>query len=193
VANPYAPFTSQNVRGRTDSKKAAAHPCQVKAPQPETQAALHGVAVVAFTKLNAHCHTLQPATCGAQSDKPLKEKHMQSIFKKLLCQILVIASIMMPFQTAQAGMIGAEQATSSTSAQAGRSDINNFLNRAETINQLQSMGIDPKAAKARVASMTNSEVNTLAGKINTLPAGADSGLVLLILVVFFIWYFAFNR
>jgi len=118
---------------------------------------------------------------------------MQSIFKKLLCQILVIASIMMPFQTAQAGMIGAEQATSSTSAQAGRSDINNFLNRAETINQLQSMGIDPKAAKARVASMTNSEVNTLAGKINTLPAGADSGLVLLILVVFFIWYFAFNR
>jgi len=118
---------------------------------------------------------------------------MQSMFKKLLCQILVIASVMMPFQAAHAGMIGAEQATSSASSQAGRSDINNFLSRAETITQLQSMGVDPKAAKARVASMTNAEVNTMVGKINALPAGADGGLALLILVVFFIWYFAFNR
>lgn len=118
---------------------------------------------------------------------------MKSILKKLLCHILVVASVMLPFQAAQAGMIGADQATSSASAQAGRSDINNFLSRTETIKQLQSMGVDPQAAKARVASMSNAEVNTLAGKINALPAGADGGLALLILVVFFIWYFAFSR
>jgi len=118
---------------------------------------------------------------------------MQSILKKLLCHILVIASVMMPFQAAQAGMIGVDQVSSTTSAQADRSSINNFLSRAETINQLQSMGVDPTAAKARVASMTNSEVNTLAAKINSLPAGADGGLALIILVVFFIWYFAFSR
>ena len=42
--------------------------------------------------------------------------------------------------------------------------------------------------------MTDDEVGTLAGKIHSLPAGADGGgLALLILVVFFIWYFAFRR
>ncbi len=61
---------------------------------------------------------------------------MQLIFKKLLCNILVVASIMMPFQAAQVGMIGADQVTSSASAQTGRADINNFFSRAETIRQL---------------------------------------------------------
>lgn len=118
---------------------------------------------------------------------------MLSTLKKLFCHFMVVATVMMPFQTAQAGMIGADQAGITASAQADRADINNFLSRAETINQLQSMGLNPQAAKARVASMSNSEVNTLAGKINALPAGADGGLALIILVVFFIWYFAFNR
>ncbi len=118
---------------------------------------------------------------------------MRSILKTLLCYILVVASIVMPFQAAQAGMIGVDQVSSTMSAQADRSDVNNFLNRAATMNQLQSMGVDPQTAKARVASMSDAEVTTLAAKIHTLPAGADGGLALIVLVVFFIWYFAFRH
>ena len=55
------------------------------------------------------------------------------------------------------------------------------------------MGIDAQTAQNRVASMTDDEVGTLAGKIHAMPAGADGGLALIILIVFFIWYFAFRR
>ena len=60
------------------------------------------------------------------------------------------------------------------------------------MNELQNLGLDAQTAKDRVDAMTNDEVSTLAGKIVAAPAGGD-GLVLLILVVFFIWYFAFRR
>jgi hypothetical protein len=40
--------------------------------------------------------------------------------------------------------------------------------------------------------MTDAEVGTLAGQINAVPVGGD-GIVALVLVVFFIWYFAFRR
>ena len=52
--------------------------------------------------------------------------------------------------------------------------------------------MDPQAARDRVAALTDEGVHTLAGKVNAVPAGGE-GLVLLILVIFFIWYFAFRR
>jgi hypothetical protein len=42
--------------------------------------------------------------------------------------------------------------------------------------------------------MTDDEVGTLAGKIRAMPAGGDgTGLALVIVVVFVIWYFAFRK
>ncbi len=118
---------------------------------------------------------------------------MKLTLKNLLCQVLVIATMMLPFQSGQAAMIGTDQANTVASAQADRVALTSLLNRAETISQFQSMGLDATLASARVAAMSDTEVQSLVGKINALPAGADSGLALLILVVFFIWFFAFRR
>ena len=44
--------------------------------------------------------------------------------------------------------------------------------------------------------MTDAEVAQLAGKINSLPVGADSGLgtlLVLALIIWAVWYFAFRR
>jgi hypothetical protein len=42
--------------------------------------------------------------------------------------------------------------------------------------------------------MTDEEVRSLAGKIAAAPAGADVGSVVLVLVIIWaIWYFAFRR
>jgi hypothetical protein len=122
-----------------------------------------------------------------------KETHMKSTLKNILCQFLIIATAMLPFSSGQASMIPTDQAMSSQSVQADRTTVQNFFNRAETTTQLQSMGIDAQTAQNRVASMTDDEVGTLAGKINAMPVGADGGLALIILLVFFIWYFAFRR
>lgn len=120
---------------------------------------------------------------------------MKSSLKRMLCSFLVIAMAMLPFQS-QAGMIGADAAIVSAASQADRTTVTSFLNRAETATQLQSLGVDPASALSRVASMTDAEVASLAGKIHQLPVGADSGLgslLVLALVVWAIWYFAFRR
>ena len=120
---------------------------------------------------------------------------MKLSLKRMICHFMVFAMAMLPFQSSQAGMIGVDQLVSSSAASlADRATVSGFLERAETSSQLQSMGVDAATAKARVAAMTDAEVGTLAGKINAQPAGADGGsLLLLIVVIFAIWYFAFRR
>ena len=117
---------------------------------------------------------------------------MQSTLKSMICRFMVIALMMLPFQSGQASMIGADQVNSTATVQLDRDVVVNFLSRAQTAQQFQSLGLDAQSAKDRVASMTDAEVSMLAGKIGAVPAGGD-GLVLLVLVVFFIWYFAFRR
>ena len=97
----------------------------------------------------------------------------------------------MSFQSAMAGMIGTDQAVAAASTQAERAALINALSRSDVASQLQSQGVDPAAAKARVASMTDQEVTMLAGKIDSLPAGASSGTgwAIAIVAVLVIWYF----
>ena len=121
---------------------------------------------------------------------------MKSSLKRVLCSFLVIAMAMLPFQSGQARMIGSDAVIASAASQADRNTVTNFLNRADTASQLQSMGVDPSSAKERVAAMTDEEVASLAGKINSLPAGASSGwgmLIVILLIVWAVWYFAFRR
>lgn len=117
---------------------------------------------------------------------------MNSAFKKMICRFLAIAMITLPFQTGQAAMIGTDQATTAAAVQSDRSLVTTYLSRSQTINEFQALGLDAQDARDRVASMTDEEIGTLAGQINAVPAGGD-GLVVLILVVFFIWYFAFRK
>ena len=118
---------------------------------------------------------------------------MKTAIKSMICHFLAIAIMMMPFQYGQAAMIGTDQVNSAATVQAERNVVLNYLSRAQTVNELQNLGLDAQTAKDRVNAMTNDEVSSLAGKISSAPAGADGGLVLLVLVVFFIWYFAFRR
>ena len=117
---------------------------------------------------------------------------MNSTFKKMLCRFLAVALITLPFQTGQASMIGTDQVNAAATVQAERNLVSNYLSRSQTVNEFQALGLDAQDARDRVASMTDSEISTLAGQIHAVPAGGD-GLVVLILVVFFIWYFAFRR
>lgn len=118
---------------------------------------------------------------------------MKSVLTRMICHFLAIALMVLPFQTSHAGMIGTDQLTSAASAQSDRSVVLNYLTRSQTVNELQALGLDAQSARDRVAAMTDDEVGTLAGKISAAPAGADGGVILLALVIFAIWYFAFRR
>ena len=119
---------------------------------------------------------------------------MKSVWAKTLCRLLVVLMVWSPMQYAQAGMIGTDQ-VASAATQADRSTVLQFLDRAEVANQLQSMGVDAATVKDRVAAMTDQEVQSIAGKIQSMPAGADdTGVIILILVVAaVVWWVWFRR
>jgi hypothetical protein len=108
--------------------------------------------------------------------------------KRVICQLLIVLMAWTPYQIAQAGMIGTDQVVTSSS-QADRSTVLGFVSRTDVAGQLQSMGLDPATAKDRVAAMTDEEVRYIAGRIDSMPAGADgTGLLLLIILVAVIWW-----
>ena len=116
---------------------------------------------------------------------------MKSIIKNVLGRFLILAMLSASFQVANAGIIGTDQAAAAAAVQADRAVVLEALNRTEVTSQMQAQGLDPAVARDRVAAMTDEEVRTLAGSINSAPAGASSGwavAVIVVLIVWFIWY-----
>ena len=115
---------------------------------------------------------------------------------RMICRFLVVTMTFLPFQSIQAGMIGTDQIASVASAQTDRASVLNLMSRSDVSTQLQALGLDPKVAADRVAVMTDEEVRTLAGKLNSLPAGAsDSGwwIAAVIIVAVLIWWIYYRR
>ena len=99
--------------------------------------------------------------------------------------VLVIVSLLgmgLPLP-AQAGMLPTDAVT--------KERIIGFLDRGDVRAQLESMGVNPADAKARIASLTDDEAAQLAAKIDNLPAGGDAagaliGALLIIFIVLLI-------
>ena len=112
-----------------------------------------------------------------------------------LCRILVVLMAWTPYQFAQAGMIGTDQLVT-TSSQADRNTVLNFVARSDAASHLQSFGIDQPTAKDRVASMTDEEAAHLAGRIGSMPAGANSdwsSVIILIVIIAVVWWVLSKR
>jgi hypothetical protein len=119
---------------------------------------------------------------------------MKSVWAKVFCRLLIALMIWTPYQFATAGMIGTEQVVTASTAQADRDTVATFLNRGDVASQLQSMGLSSKSAQERIASLSDQEVKQLAGKINSLPAGASDagdvviGILVIAAIVVVVWY-----
>lgn len=113
---------------------------------------------------------------------------MKSTWSRILCRLLVVALVVLPFQ-ARAGMIGTEEAAAAAATQADRTLVLDALARGDVARELQSQGVDPEQAKARVAAMTDAEAHALAGQIQSAPAGAHvSGWVIAVVVALAVWW-----
>jgi hypothetical protein len=117
---------------------------------------------------------------------------MKSVWARIFCRLLVALMIWTPYQFATAGMIGTDQVVTA-SAQADRAAVVGFVGRGDVARQLQSLGIDPKTAQDRIGALSDQEVQSLAGKIQSLPAGADSadvavGILIIAVIAVVVWY-----
>lgn len=119
---------------------------------------------------------------------------MKPNLQKSTCRVLAAAVLALSFHSAQAGLIGAEQAAAGT-VSAERALVLASLDRAEVAAQLQAAGVDPVAARERIRAMSDQEVHALAQDIQAAPAGGVSnwGIAAIILVVALVWYYAIRK
>ena len=115
---------------------------------------------------------------------------MQNALLRHICRLLVICMAALPFNT-HAGMVGTDQVAAATQAADARDKLRDFIDRSELRNQLQSLGISPAAAQARVGAMTDAEVASVAGRLDSLPAGGISewAVAASLLIIGLIWYY----
>ncbi len=107
---------------------------------------------------------------------------MKAFSRRFICNLVILSTIVMPYSAhTQAALIGTEQALANVQAQ--RDKVQGFVARADVQNQLASLGLDAALASERVNALTDDEVQQLAGKIDSLPAGADGGLVITVLLI----------
>jgi hypothetical protein len=104
--------------------------------------------------------------------------------------ILVAANLLTLglFESAGAGVISTEAAIEIDERTARIERINSVLARDSVQSQMVRLGVQPDVAAARIASLSDSELAQLEARMNELPAGADSaltvlGIVLLVLLV----------
>ena len=101
---------------------------------------------------------------------------MKSIRKRINFISLFMATIMLliaiPYQPLLAAMVPTEATIYQFKAQDARDHLKTLISRNDIKNALISQGIDPDEAKARVDSLSDSEVIEVADKIEQLPAGA---------------------
>ena len=83
-----------------------------------------------------------------------------NLAKKGLCRLLVVSVACLSIHSARAEMIATEQAVT-------------YLGRAEVASQLYSLGVERAFAEQRVAAMSDEEIDTLIGKLGSLPAGGQ--------------------
>ncbi|MFV2059178.1 MAG: PA2779 family protein [Gammaproteobacteria bacterium] len=107
---------------------------------------------------------------------------------RYIALLMITLIITMGFiSTAQAAMVSTQELTTESVNKQAREKVILALQRIEVQEQLLQLGVEPEAVLSRVDSMTNTEINELAGVIDQKPAGSGIiGLLGLVLVVLLI-------
>ncbi|HTJ16189.1 MAG TPA: PA2779 family protein [Steroidobacteraceae bacterium] len=113
---------------------------------------------------------------------------MTGLLRTILVQILAIAllNVGSPL-VVQAEVIGTLAGLESAQRDTDLARVNRVLATAEARDQLQAYGVDQAQVEARLAGLTDSELSTLADKLESAPAGGDVlaviGVVFVVLLI----------
>ncbi len=106
-------------------------------------------------------------------------------FNRCIARVLIVCTfgLGMPLP-ASADIVTTDQIYAS----ADRDRVKNFLDRTEVRDQMQALGVDANAARARVDALTDEELAQIAGHIDQLPAGGNNilGILFAIFIILLI-------
>lgn len=113
-----------------------------------------------------------------------------AILRTALCLVLSFALVEVSFalNASAAGMISTSAAVSEAARTQNLAKVQSFLDRTEVQSELVKRGVAPAEAKLRVASLSDFELQQVAGNVDNAPAGADVivislGTVLLVIII----------
>ena len=90
-------------------------------------------------------------------------------------------------QPAIAGVVGTAEAIAVARGESSRAVVDAALAREDVRQQLTALGVDVADVEGRVAALSEQEIASLAGQIESAPAGGDAlaviGVVFLVLVI----------
>lgn len=102
------------------------------------------------------------------------------VFILMIALALLVA---IPFHAALAALMDTEAAVDSARGSDARARLHQYLARGDVQAALRAQGIDPVEAEARVASLTDAEIDHIASRLDELPAGGVLGFVILVLLI----------
>jgi len=107
--------------------------------------------------------------------------------RQLTASVMMVCMLVMglPGQ-GMASVISPEQYLAAGDRSADLARIQSVLDREDVQRQLVSLGVDPDAARERVAALTSVELATLADQLDELPAGGALAVIGVIFVVLII-------
>lgn len=104
--------------------------------------------------------------------------------RMVICTLMVVFTFAGIQSQVYAGMIGTDQLTTEVNVEMQRSELNTLLAREDVAKQLTAFGVDAQDAQQRVASLSDTEVNSLHNQVSNLPAGSGAlGTIALVLVI----------
>ena len=110
------------------------------------------------------------------------------IIQRLLALLLSALLMLMPVMGTQAAMLGTDTLITTTQSQQSITELQQLLEREDAQQQLLALGVRPDQVRERVASLSDSELARINQGIDTLNAGGESvlGILLVIFIVFVI-------
>lgn len=103
---------------------------------------------------------------------------MQKLKKTMIATLAFLISFGLVGGQANAGMISTSNAVAGLARAQNLEKVQSFLQRADVKEQLVKRGVNPVEAGERLASLSDFELNQVAGNIETAPAGAEPVVVI---------------
>ncbi len=107
-----------------------------------------------------------------------------------LAMAVVMLATSLPISFASAAIVTTDEVVAAQAADEDRARVNQFMAREDVRRQIEALGIDPDEAARRTDSLSDEEIQQVAGRLNELPAGQDvivvilaAGLALFLLLV----------
>ncbi len=84
---------------------------------------------------------------------------------------MLMAMTSMPIGVAKAEMVTTDTVIQNYNSTEDRTRVMDFMLREDVQQQLTTLGVDPEEAARRVASLSDEEIQQIAGRLEELPAG----------------------